>query len=239
MIAISVEGLEKNFGGVKAVDGASFSVSAGEIFGLIGPNGAGKSTTLRIVSTLLQPSNGSVNVFGHDVVKEASEVRKLISYLPEDAGAYKNLKGIEYLNFMAEFFAKNREEREQMVKRAVELSALGERLNDKISTYSKGMMRKILVARALMIKPKLAILDEPTGGLDVLNAREVRDTVKRFAKEGTTFLLSSHNMLEVDFLCDRIALIDRGRIVETGKPAELKEKYKAANIEDVFVEVIS
>lgn len=239
MIAISVEGLEKNFGGVKAVDGASFSVSAGEIFGLIGPNGAGKSTTLRIVSTLLQPSNGFVNVFGHDVVKEASEVRKLISYLPEDAGAYKNLKGIEYLNFMAEFFAKNREEREQMVKRAVELSALGERLNDKISTYSKGMMRKILVARALMIKPKLAILDEPTGGLDVLNAREVRDTVKRFAKEGTTFLLSSHNMLEVDFLCDRIALIDRGRIVETGKPAELKEKYKAANIEDVFVEVIS
>ncbi|MDY6985094.1 MAG: ABC transporter ATP-binding protein [Candidatus Thermoplasmatota archaeon] len=239
MIAISVEGLEKNFGSVKAVDGASFSVSAGEIFGLIGPNGAGKSTTLRIVSTLLQPSNGSVNVFGHDVVKEASEVRKLISYLPEDAGAYKNLKGIEYLNFMAEFFVKNREEREQMVKRAVELSALGERLNDKISTYSKGMMRKILVARALMIKPKLAILDEPTGGLDVLNAREVRDTVKRFAKEGTAFLLSSHNMLEVDFLCDRIALIDRGRIVETGKPAELKEKYKAANIEDVFVEVIS
>jgi ABC-2 type transport system ATP-binding protein len=239
MVAISVEGLEKNFGGVKAVDGASFSVSAGEIFGLIGPNGAGKSTTLRIVSTLLQPSNGSVNVFGHDVVKEASEVRKLISYLPEDAGAYKNLKGIEYLNFMAEFFAKNREEREQIVKRAVELSALGARLNDKISTYSKGMMRKILVARALMIKPKLAILDEPTSGLDVLNAREVRDTVKRFAKEGTTFLLSSHNMLEVDFLCDRIALIDRGRIVETGKPAELKEKYKAANIEDVFVEVIS
>jgi len=236
---IVIEGLEKSFGSVKAVDGVSFSVSAGEIFGLIGPNGAGKTTTLRIISTLLQPSNGSVKVSGHDVVKEASEVRKLISYLPEDAGAYKNLKGIEYLNFMAEFFAKNREEREEIVKRAVELSALGDRMNDKVSTYSKGMMRKILVARALMIKPKLAILDEPTSGLDVLNAKEVRDTIKRFAKEGTTFLLSSHNMLEVDFLCDRIALINKGKIVESGRSDELKEKYKAANIEDVFVEVIS
>jgi len=101
------------------------------------------------------------------------------------------------------------------------------------------MMRKLLVARALMMHPMLAVLDEPTSGLDVINAREVRDIVKSFVKEGTTVLLSSHNMLEVDFLCDRIALINRGRIVETGEPETLKKKYGAANIEDVFVEVVS
>lgn len=238
MTAIIVNGLKKSFGKIAALDGVTFSVEEGEIFGLIGPNGAGKTTTLRILSTLLKPTGGSVGVFGHDLVKEDSEVRKLISYLPEDAGAYKNLKGIEYLRFMAEFFA-NGSEKENMVKDAAELSGLGERLNDKVSTYSKGMMRKLLVARALMMHPRLAVLDEPTSGLDVINAREVRDIVKSFVKEGTTVLLSSHNMLEVDFLCDRIALINRGRIVETGEPETLKKKYGAANIEDVFVEVVS
>jgi ABC-2 type transport system ATP-binding protein len=238
MTAIVVDGLRKTFGKIAALDGVTFSVEEREIFGLIGPNGAGKTTTLRILSTLLKPTEGSVSIFGHDVVKEDSEVRKFISYLPEDAGAYKNLKGTEYLRFMAEFFASGRD-RESMVKRAAELTGLGERLNDKVSTYSKGMMRKLLVARALMMRPRLAVLDEPTSGLDVINAKEVRDTIKRFAKEGTAVLLSSHNMLEVDFLCDRIALIDRGRIVETGEPEELKKKYGAKNIEDVFIEVVS
>lgn len=238
MTAISVNELKKSFGKVDALDGVTFSVEELEIFGLIGPNGAGKTTTLRILSTLLKPTAGAVSVFGHDVVREDSEVRKLISYLPEDAGAYKNLKGIEYLRFMAEFFASG-SDRESMVRRAAELSGLGERLNDKVSTYSKGMMRKLLIARALMMHPRLAILDEPTSGLDVINAREVRDTIREFVKEGTTVLLSSHNMLEVDFLCDRIALINRGKVVEVGEPEALKRKYNAANIEDVFVEVVS
>ena len=238
MAAIVVSDLEKKFGNITALDGITFSVDEREIFGLIGPNGAGKTTTLRIMSTLLQPSGGSVSIFGHDVVREDSEIRKLISYLPEDAGAYKNLRGREYLNFMADFFA-SKEEKGLMVKRASELSGLGERLNDKISTYSKGMMRKLLISRALMMRPMFAILDEPTSGLDVINAQEVRNVIKRFAKEGTTVLLSSHNMLEVDFLCERIALLNRGKIVETGKPVELKEKYNATNIEDVFVKAIA
>jgi ABC-2 type transport system ATP-binding protein len=139
---------------------------------------------------------------------------------------------------MADFIA-GKEDKGLSAKRAAEPSGLGERLNDKISTYSKGMMRKLLISRALMMRPMLAILDEPTSGLDVINAQEVRDTIKRFARDGTTVLLSSHNMLEVDFLCERIALLNGGRIVETGRPAELKKKYGATNIEDVFIEVVS
>jgi len=123
-------------------------------------------------------------------------------------------------------------------KRGIEIANLGERIKDKVSTYSKGMTRRLLLARALMVNPKLAILDEPTSGLDVVNSHEIREMVKSFSKQGTTILLSSHNMLEVEFLCDRISLIDKGVIVESGSPQELKKKYKTNNIEEVFMEVV-
>jgi ABC-2 type transport system ATP-binding protein len=236
--AIEVKGLVKDFGEIRAINSAFFDVNEGEIFGLIGPNAAGKTTTLRIVSTLLQITQGSVSVFGLDVRKDAAKVREFISYLPEEAGAYKNLSGKAYLEFMAGFFSSGDRERQQMVGKGIEIAKLGERINDKASTYSKEMIRKLLVARALMINPKLAILDEPTSGLDVINAQEIRRLIKDFAKKGTTVLLSSHNMLEVDFLCDKIALIDKGKIVESGTPPQLKEKYLASNIEEVFMEAV-
>lgn len=239
MAAIKVENLEKDYGKVKALRGISFEIKEGEIFGLIGPNGAGKSTTLKILATLLTPTGGKAEVFGHDVVREADEVRGLISYLPEEAGAYKNLTGREYLEFMARLYAKDRGKARDMLEVGIELSGLGERLNDKVSTYSKGMTRKLLLARALMVRPKLAILDEPASGLDIVNAYEIRKTIRRFAREeGVTFLISSHNMLEVEFLCDRVAMIAKGRIVETGTPKELKERYSAENLEEVFMTVV-
>ncbi|AFN03100.1 ABC transporter ATP-binding protein [Pyrococcus furiosus DSM 3638] len=239
MKAIVVEDLEKDYGKVKALKGISFEVKEGEIFGLIGPNGAGKSTTLKILATLLVPTGGRAEIFGYDVVEEAEEVRKLISYLPEEAGAYKNLTGYEYLEFMAKLYAKTGKDYKKMLETGVELSGLGERLKDRISTYSKGMTRKLLLARALMVEPKLAILDEPASGLDIINAYSIRQTIKQFAREkGITFLLSSHNMLEVEFLCDRVALINKGRIVEIGTPKELKEKYNAENLEEVFMSIV-
>lgn len=237
--AVKVENLEKDYGKVKALKGISFEIKEGEIFGLIGPNGAGKSTTLKILATLLKPTGGRAEVFGHDVVDEADEVRALISYLPEEAGAYKNLTGREYLQFMARLYAKDENKARKMLELGMELSGLGERLGDKVSTYSKGMTRKLLLARALMVRPKLAILDEPASGLDIVNAYEIRKTIRRFAREkGVTFLVSSHNMLEVEFLCDRVALIEAGRIVESGTPAELKDKYSAENLEEVFMTVV-
>jgi ABC-2 type transport system ATP-binding protein len=237
MAAIEVNNLTKRYGELQALKGISFDVNEGEVFGLIGPNGAGKTTTLRILATLLEVSSGDVKIFGHDLVKEPAQIRKIISYLPEDAGAYKNLTGRAYLEFIAAFFESGQEERE-MIERGLQIANLNERIDDRVDTYSKGMARRLLVARALMIRPKLAILDELTSGLDVLNAQEMRKVVKRGASQGTTVLLSSHNMLEVELMCNRIALIDDGKIVESGTPQELKQKYNAPNIEEVFVQVV-
>jgi len=238
-LAVEAKNVVKDFGTVVALDGLSFTINEGEIFGLIGLNGAGKTTALRITSTLLLPTSGTVKVFGQDVVKNAAEVRNLISYLPEEAGAYKNLSGYEYLRFMASFRTKNKAEIEKLVDAAAEISGLGDRLKDKVKGYSKGMKRRLLVARALMTQPKLAILDEPNSGLDVLHSVHVRTLIKRYAKEhNVTILLSSHNMLEVEYLCDRVALVNKGKVVVEGTPAELKTKYKSVNLEEVFGEVV-
>jgi ABC-2 type transport system ATP-binding protein len=238
-VVVEAKNVVKDFGSVRALEKLSFKIREGEIFGLIGLNGAGKTTALRITSTLLLPSSGTVTVFGYDVVDEASEVRKVISYLPEEAGAYKNLSGFEYLKFMASFRTKDKAQIEELVDTAAEISGLGDRLKDKVKGYSKGMKRRLLVARALMTKPKLAILDEPNSGLDVLHSVHVRTLIKRYAKEKkVTILLSSHNMLEVEYLCDKVALVDKGKVVLEGSPDELKAKYKAVNLEEVFGEVV-
>lgn len=236
MNALSVRGFRKAYGKYEAVKGIDFEVKPGEIFGLIGPNGAGKTTTLRCISTLIRVNSGSVEVFGNDVRKNAETVRSIISYLPEEAGAYKNLTGRQYLEFIAAFFPGRNID--SIVRKGEDIAGLGDAIKDKVDKYSKGMTRRLLIARALMIEPKLAILDEPTSGLDVINAKEVRQLIKNAVNESNAVLLSSHNMLEVEFLCHRVALINKGLIVETGTPQSLKEKYNADNIEDVFTEVI-
>jgi ABC-2 type transport system ATP-binding protein len=237
MKAVEVRELVKDYGNFRAIKGISFEVNEGEIFGLIGPNGAGKTTALRVIATLLQITSGSITVFGYELPKEAGEVRKIISYLPEEAGAYKNLTGREYLNFIAKFFCEG-EKFQNMVRRGLEIANLGERINDKVDTYSKGMTRLLLVGRALMVNPKLAILDEPTTGLDVVNAREVRRIINSAVEAGVAVLLSSHNMLEVELLCHRIALINDGKIIASGTAEELKKEYDARNIEEAFVRAI-
>jgi len=232
--ALVVTGLSKMYGDRLAVDNISFSVREGEIYGLIGPNGAGKTTTLRIISTLLSMTNGDIRVCGMDMRSEPDEIRKCISYLPEDAGGYKDLTGRAYLEFMAGFFAKN-EDIKKMVSEGIEIAGLGERIDSKVSTYSKGMMRRLLIARAIMPSPKLAILDEITSGLDVVNAFEIRDIVRKIAKSGVSVLLSSHNMFEVDQLCDRIGMIDGGKLILEGTPSELKKEFNVNTLEEVFI----
>ncbi|MEM2909558.1 MAG: ABC transporter ATP-binding protein [Nitrososphaerota archaeon] len=238
-VAVEVSEVTKVFGNIRALDGLCLEVKPKEIFGLIGPNGAGKTTALRIISTLLLPTYGMVRVFGLDTVKNADAVRSIISYLPEEAGAYRYLSGWEYLEFMAKFYAKNNDELREMIREAAIISGLGERLKDKTSAYSKGMKRRLLVARALMSKPKLAILDEPTSGLDVIHSYHIREIIKKYVREhGVTVLLSSHNMLEVEHICDRVVLINKGRVVAEGTPQELKEKFEGENLEEVFAKVV-
>ena len=237
MDALSINDVHKKFGEIEAVKGITFSVKEGEIFGLIGPNGAGKTTTLRMISTLLSISSGEISVYGKNVAKDSEEVRKMISYLPEDAGAYKDLTGRAYLDFMAGFFSQG-DAKKAMVQKGIDIAKLGERIDSKIDTYSKGMKRRLLIARAIMFDPKLAIMDEVTSGLDVSNAFEVRDIIRDVAKNGTSVIISSHNMFEVELLCERVAMINKGEIVLEGTPAELKEQYQADNLEEVFMKVV-
>ena len=222
-----------------AVDKISFSVEEGEIFALIGPNGAGKTTTIRMIATLIQATEGDALVAGHSIIKEPDKVRENITYLPDEAGAYKTMTGIKYLEFMAGLFAKDSETLNKYVERGKAICGLGDRLNEKIGGYSRGMIRKLLLARAVMTEPKLAIMDEATSGLDVINALEIRKMIKTLAKErNMSFLLSSHNMLEIEYVSDRVGIITGGKLMVVGKIDELKERYQAANLEEVFERVV-
>ena len=239
-VVLDVKGLSKQYKkGVYASENVTFQVKKGEIFALIGPNGAGKTTTIRMISTLLKATEGDAIVDGHSILTEPEKVRECITYLPDEAGAYKTMKGIEYLRFMASIYAKNKSDIEEFVKRGSEIGELGDRLNDKISNYSRGMQRKLLLARAIMSKPSLAILDEPTSGLDIINALEIRRMIKKLAADGMSFLLSSHNMLEIEYVSDRVGIISKGHLLEVGTAKELVEKYSVKNLEEVFEKVVT
>lgn len=237
---LRVNGLSKQYKkGVYASRDVSFSIRKGEIFALIGPNGAGKTTTIRMIATLLQPTEGDAEVGGFSITKEPARVRGCLTYLPDEAGAYKNMTGRKYLRFMADMYADSKEQAVEFVKRAEEICGLGDRLDDKVESYSRGMTRKLLLARTIMSHPVLAILDEPTSGLDIINALEIRRMIRSLAGEGMSFLLSSHNMLEIEYVSDRVGIIAKGSLLETGTPAELLEKYGAENLEEVFEKVVS
>ena len=237
---LRTEGLSKAYKkGIMAVKNVSFTVGEGEIFALIGPNGAGKTSTIRMISTLIKPTDGDAFVDGHSIITEPDKVRQAITYLPDEAGAYKTMTGMDYLYFMAGLFSSDKEEIDRYVNRAVNMCGLGDRLEEKIGGYSRGMIRKLLLSRAVMTRPKLAILDEATSGLDVINALDIRKTIKRLsAEEGMSFLLSSHNMLEIEFVSDRVGIMSHGQLMVTGSVAELKERYDAANLEEVFERVV-
>jgi len=234
---LEAKGLVKDFGGFRALRGVSFEVEEGEVFGLVGPNGAGKTTTFRIIVGLLRPTAGEVRVFGME--PGGVRVKRLVSYLPEDAGTYRNITGYEFLSMVARIYFGKGKEAEEALELGLRIAGLGEKVHEKMKTYSKGMKRRIQVARALMVKPRLAVLDEPTAGLDVLQAREVRELVKRYARElGATVLLSSHNMAEVEELCTRVALIHTGRVLEQGEVGELITKHGVRNLEELFIKLI-
>ncbi len=235
MKPVVADDLVKRFGSKEVLKGVSFEVGESEIFGIIGPNGAGKTTTLRILATILKPDSGDAWILGYSVKDEPDMVRRNIAYLPEDAGVYRHLTGMEFLRFMAGVYGRKAD----CIRRGVEIADLGSALDNPMGSYSKGMKRRILLASILMIKPRVAILDEPTSGLDVRHAVHIRREIRRFVEEtGASAIISSHNMLEVEYLCDRVAFINDGRIIEVGRPDELKERYSAENLEEVFARLV-
>ena len=238
MAVLEVKSLCKQYTKVLAANNVSFSIDEGEIFALIGPNGAGKTTTIRMISTLIKPTSGDAEVDGHSIIKEPEKVRRSITYLPDEAGAYKKMSPNVVRDGREGIYAGNKAQAAEFVKTGCEICELGERLEDKIGSYSRGMIRKLLLARAIMSKPALAIFDEPTSGLDIINALEIRRMIKNLSAQGMSFLLSSHNMLEIEYVSDRVGIIAKGHLLEVGTPAELKEKYNTQNLEEVFEKVV-
>ena len=223
---IKITHISKSFGEQQVLRDVTLDIPEGQVVGLLGPNGAGKSTLMKILIGLWSPDNGSV------------QVPARIGYLPENNPLYEEMYVAEYLEFMASFFADG-QDRKVMVERGMSIAKLGERIDSKVDSYSKGMKRRLLIARAIMFRPKLAILDEVTSGLDVSNAFEVRDIIRQVAREGTSVIISSHNMFEVELLCERVAMINHGSIVLEGTPQELKDRYGADNLEEVFMKAVS
>ncbi|MEM1610081.1 MAG: ABC transporter ATP-binding protein [Sulfolobales archaeon] len=237
--SVDVRELEKYYGSIHALKKISFKVERGSIYCLVGPNGAGKTTTFRILATLILPSGGDAYIEGHSVIREPEAVRRVISYLPEEVGAYRNITGLEYLEIVAKIYYRGGFG--EALERGVKISGLSEKdLRRPMKQYSKGMKRRIQVARALMILPRVAILDEPTAGLDPVQKVELRNIIKRYSKSyGITVLLSTHEMAEAEDLCERVAIIDRGSIVSEGYIEEIIRAVGAKNLEDAFVRLIS
>lgn len=235
-VLLCVDNVSKRFSHTSVVTNISFCIQENEIFGLVGPNGAGKTTTLRMIATLLRPDAGRIEMCGVDIATGPDDARRFLSYLPEDAGVYRNLTGFEYLMFIARFFG-NAKRAKEIAEVGAQISDLGPRLFDRVSTYSKGMTRKLVIARALMVRPRLAILDEPTSGLDVVSAVSVREQIRTAASYGAV-LLSSHNLFEVESLCHRVALVYEGRIVACGMPKKLRQQTGKNTLEEVFLEMM-
>ena len=226
--------LQKRFGRFEALRGVSLQAAQGEVVGLVGPNGAGKTTTLRVLAGLLRPSGGYAEVLGARTDSpEFRRVKRWLAYLPEEVMPYDHITGRAFIEFIHGLYGVDN------MKEAVELSGLGPRVDDKIKTYSKGMRRRLVVAALLTVGARVLLLDEPTSGVDVLHAVEIRRAVKEYARcRGAAVVYSSHNMLEVQTVCDRVYFIDRGVIVNSGTPAELLQRYGAADLEEAFVKAL-
>ncbi len=239
-VAVQITGLTRKFGDLAAVDYVTLAIERSTIFGLIGPNGAGKSTLIKMLTTLLPPSSGSATVAGFDIVKEPSEVRRHIGYVPQLLSADGSLTGYENLLLSARLYGVPRTERKQRIEGALDRMGLAQVAHRLVGHYSGGMIRRLEIAQCLLHRPAVLFLDEPTVGLDP-SAREavwdrVLDLRNRFQR---TMIVTSHHMDEIDEFCDRVALIDHGRIVAVGTPSELKAKIApGATLDDVFVRLV-
>jgi ABC-2 type transport system ATP-binding protein len=236
--AVEVDGVVVRFGALEAVAGVSFAVAAGEVFGLLGPNGAGKTTTLRVLTTLLKPTAGRAAVAGHDVQRESLAVRSSIGYVPQALSADGALTARENLEFYARVTDVPRRERAARIAEAVETMELEPMLDRLARNFSGGMLRRLEIASALLNRPAVLFLDEPTVGLDPTARRMVWDRLHGLRREaGTTVVVTTHMMEEAERHCDRLAIIDGGRLVAHGAPEELLAEHSAPDLEEVFTRV--
>lgn len=220
---VEIENLVKVFDRkVRAVDGLSLTIQPGEIFGMLGPNGAGKSTTIKVLVTLLKPDEGRATVDGHDVTKNPDAVRAAIGYVPQDVAVDRFLTGRQNLDMLANLYHLPPEDIPARVNELLALVELTDRADDRVMGYSGGMKKRLDIAGGLLHRPKLLVLDEPTLGLDIQTRVRIWETVRKMREQGTAVLLTTHYLEEADQLCDRIAIVDHGKLQALGTPAELK-----------------
>jgi ABC-2 type transport system ATP-binding protein len=236
---VDVRSLVKRFGDLVAVDDVSFAIEEGEMFGLLGPNGAGKTTTISMISCLLDPTSGEVVVDGHPIAGEAAAVKRALGVVPQEIALYPTLSAAENLMFWGRMYGLSGAALKTAVADALELAGLADRAKERIEKYSGGMKRRINIAAGILHRPKVLLMDEPTVGIDPQSRNHILETVKQLNASGMTVLYTSHYMEEVEFLCDRIAIMDHGKIIAAGTLNELRNIVGSQDVIDVKVSDVS
>ena len=231
--AIKIKSLTKSFGAIRAVHNVSFNVSHGEVLGFLGPNGAGKSTTMKMITGFLEPTSGTVEVNGHDVLENPLSVKRSIGYLPEGAPAYGEMTVKNFLNFIADIRQLNGAIRKKRLDEVIETINIGTVIDQSIETLSKGFKRRVGLAQAILHDPNILILDEPTDGLDPNQKHEVRNLIKKMSKE-KAIIISTHILEEVDAVCTRAIIISSGELLFDGTPTQLIAKSDQSDIDHAF-----
>jgi len=227
---IELKDLTRGFNGLTAVDGITFDVEEGEIFGLLGPNGAGKTTTVRILCCLIRPSAGKAFVGGYEVGKDALKIREIVGLLPESPGLYGELSAYRNLEFYAKLYGMPKIKRGENIERFLKMLNLWRRRNDSVETFSKGMQQKLAIVRSMVHEPRVLFLDEPTAALAPESAKVVRDFILELKQERRTIFLCTHNLYEAERLCDRVAIIN-SKLIAVGSPSELERKFGPSRTE--------
>jgi ABC-2 type transport system ATP-binding protein len=236
-MAITIKNLTKKFEDTTAVDSINLTIRKGELFGLLGPNGAGKTTTINILCGLLKPTSGSVEVAGYSVQKDPERVKEIIGVCPQDTAVYPFLTGRENVELFGRLHSMSKEQLKQTTEDLLEKLSLTQDSKKRLGKYSGGMKRRINLAMALVHNPEIAFLDEPTVAMDPQSRHAVWEFIKELKQRRKTVILTTHYMEEAEFLCDRVGIIDHGRIIALDSPKELMNKYHAKNLEDVFIQL--
>jgi ABC-2 type transport system ATP-binding protein len=229
--AIELDHLCKHFGTHRAVQDLTLTIERGEIFGLLGPNGSGKTTTINMISGLITPTSGSINILGYDIRRDVRQIRQRLGTVPQETALYDELSAWTNMDFHADLFGVPRKEKNEMITRMLELVQLLDRKDSKVQTFSGGMKRRLAIARALLHEPQLIYLDEPTLGVDVQSRRAIWDYIQNLRRRGKTVLITTNYLEEAQALCDRLAIIDHGKLVAIDTPDHLKQIYGGSVIE--------
>ncbi len=236
---IDIKSLSKSFKKVQAVQEVSFKVDKGEVLGLLGENGAGKTTTLRMLATMLKPTEGTASINGHDLLKEPFKVRKEVGILfGGEVGLYDRLTAYENIMYFAELNGMSKNDADKSIEYLTEMLDMKEYINRRVGKFSRGMKQKVAIARSIVHSPSVMLFDEPTIGLDVTSSKIVQDFILKCKQDDKAIIFSSHSMNEVEKLCDRIVIISKGKIVEEGTANSLKHKYNNDNLEDIFMRLV-